>query len=126
MQIVTRRLIALVASVCTLVATTPGAVSAAMIGTQTAISIEQRVEHIDQISRWLMRDDVASKLKGLGVSADEAKKRVAVMTDAELMQIQQSIHNLPAGAGVLEVIGIVFVVLIILELLGVTNVFSRL
>ena len=33
--------------------------------------------------------------------------------------------NLPAGGDVIAVIGVVFLVLLILELVGVTNVFNR-
>jgi hypothetical protein len=39
--------------------------------------------------------------------------------------LQGRIADLPAGAGVIEVIGIVFVILLILELIGVTNIFTR-
>ena len=40
--------------------------------------------------------------------------------------MQGQIERLPAGGdGLLAVLGIVFVVLLVLELLGVTNVFSR-
>ena len=101
MQKAIKRLIALSVSFCVLVTTSPGAVDAAMIGTQTALSIEQRVERIDDITRWLMRDDVTGQLKSLGVSAEAAKKRVASMTDAELIQVQQRIDDLPVGVALL-------------------------
>ena len=39
-------------------------------------------------------------------------------------QLAQQIEELPAGAGLIEVVGIVFVVLIVLELVGVTDVFK--
>lgn len=125
MKILLMRLVALASSVCILLSTVLTVANAAMVGTETAISIEQHVQRIDEISRWLMQDEVAAQLADLGVDADQARKRVAMMTDTELQQLQGQIHHLPAGGGVLEVIGIVFVVLIILELLGVTNVFSR-
>ena len=126
MHIQLKRFLTLLTSVCVLTTTTPGIASAVMLGTQTALSIEHRVEQIDRISRWLMRDEVSAELIQLGVEPSQAQKRVAAMSDAELQHLSQRIHNLPAGGGVLEVIGIVFVVLIILELLGVSNVFSRL
>jgi hypothetical protein len=64
----------------------------------------------------------------LGVNPDEVRQRVEALSDQELNMLAQHIDDLPAGAGaegVLVVIGIVFLVLIILELVGVTNVFSR-
>ena len=48
------------------------------------------------------------------------------MTDSELQRLAGRIDQLPAGGtGVIEVVGIVAVVLLILELLGVTDVFTR-
>lgn len=125
MHITIKRAITLFTCGCILMTTLPGSALAAIIGTQAALSVQHRIERIDDINRWLVRDEVAIQLSTLGVEPEQAQRRVAVMTDAELQQLQHRIHDLPAGAGVLEVIGIVFVVLIILELLGVTNVFSR-
>jgi hypothetical protein len=53
---------------------------------------------------------------------------VEALSARELNLLAQHIDELPAGAGaegVLAVIGVVFIVLLILELVGVTNVFSR-
>ena len=49
----------------------------------------------------------------------------ALLTPMEQQLLQQKIADLPAGAGVVEVIGIVFIVLLILELLGVTDIFKK-
>ena len=61
----------------------------------------------------------------MGVSPELAKARVAALTPMEQQLLQQKITDLPAGAGVVEVIGIVFIVLLILELLGVTDIFKK-
>jgi hypothetical protein len=55
-----------------------------------------------------------------------ATQRAAALSESELRLIQNKINSLPAGQGALEVIGIVFLVLLILELVGVTNIFNRL
>ena len=57
---------------------------------------------------------------------DAAGLRIAALTDSELTQLQHHLNDLPAGSNALAVLGVVFLVLIILELVGVTNVFSKL
>ena len=97
-----------------------GAASAAMVGTQEAM----RGDHRAQIDRVLSRDDVRQTLLAYGVSEERVDARLDAMTDAELAQLADEFEQMPAGAGLVEVVGIVFIVLIILELVGVTNVFS--
>lgn len=120
-----KRLVVLVAGLGLLTMTFAGAVNAAMVGTQSAVSTEQRAGYINDIKGWLGQDGVKQQLVELGVDPANASERVAAMTTEELQTLHQQIEELPAGAGVIEVIGIVFVVLLILELVGVTNIFSR-
>ena len=48
------------------------------------------------------------------------------MSDAELLALDGRLSELPAGSdSVVTVIGIVAIVLIILELVGVTNIFTN-
>lgn len=83
-------------------------------------SLETRVE------AYLLRDGVAAELAELGVSHEMAMARVADLSAAELEQIAGRIDQMPAaGDGVIVVLGVVFLVLIILELVGVTNIFRR-
>jgi hypothetical protein len=49
---------------------------------------------------------------------------VAQLSDAELAYLNGEIDQLPAGGNVVAVIGVVFIVLLILDLVGVTNVFT--
>lgn len=83
-------------------------------------NLETRVE------AYLLRDDVAAELAELGVSHEMAMARVADMSAAELEQVAGRIDQMPAaGNGVIVVLGVVFLVLIILEVVGVTNIFRR-
>lgn len=104
--------------------TTPMPAFAAMIGTDQVISSEQKRAHADRVSQFLARDDVAQELQKYGVTPADAQARVEAMTAQELTQLNAEIHQLPAGSGALAIVGVVFVVLLILELVGVTNVFS--
>lgn len=79
-----------------------------------------------RVEAYLLRDGVAAELAELGVSHEMAMARVADMSAAELEQIAGRIDQMPAaGDGIIVVLGVVFLVLIILELVGVTNVFRR-
>ncbi len=79
-----------------------------------------------RVEAYLLRDGVAAELAELGVSHEMAMARVADMSAAELEQIAGRIDQMPAaGDGVVVILGVVFIVLIILELVGVTNVFRR-
>ena len=79
----------------------------------------------DVIQDFLLQDNVQLQLQNMGVSPELAQARVAALTPMEQQLLQQKITDLPAGAGVVEVIGIVFIVLLILELLGVTDIFKK-
>ncbi len=75
----------------------------------------------------LEREDVARVLVDLGVDRAEAARRVAGLTDAEAQAAADRFDSLPAaGDGVGVVIGavlFVFIVLLITDILGFTNVF---
>jgi hypothetical protein len=95
-----------------------------IIGTQTVMMESERAATVARVHAALDREAVQSQLVALGVDPADARARIAALSDAELRQLDGRLAELPAGAGVLEVIGIVFVVLLILELVGVTNIFN--
>jgi hypothetical protein len=97
---------------------------ATIVGTQTVMMESERAATVARVHAALDREAVQSQLEALGVDAADAKARVAALSDAELQQLDGRLAELPAGAGVLEVVGIVFVVLLILEIVGVTNIFN--
>jgi hypothetical protein len=106
----------------------PHMVRAELIGVQMLLSAQQRAEKVEKAQTFLQREDVKEQLVLFGANPAEVQERVEALSDQELNMLAQQIDDLPAGAGadgVLVVIGIVFLVLIILELVGVTNIFSR-
>ncbi|OHE85064.1 MAG: hypothetical protein A2579_12260 [Lysobacterales bacterium RIFOXYD1_FULL_69_11] len=98
---------------------------AGVISTQQAMSAELRAAKETQVRDSLARADVRNAMERLGVNPADADARIASLSDAELMQLQGELDRLPAGGSALAVIGVVFVVLLILELVGVTNIFNR-
>ena len=101
-------------------------VYAGIIDTNTVLNSEARSVAVDKARHFLVEDEVASALLRLGVDQQTVLKRVATLTDSELLILSKKIDHAPAGAGVVEVVGIVFIVLIILELVGVTDIFKKL
>ena len=69
------------------------------------------------------RADVQSQLTQLGVDPELAKSRVAAMSDAEITQLNQHLADQPAGQDILGLAFMVFVVFVITDMLGATDVF---
>jgi hypothetical protein len=103
----------------------PAASLAAPIGTDTLVQLEQRGELLSRIQTQLARDDVRAQFLQRGVSPTEVDARVAALSTEELQMLSMQLDELPAGGSLLAVIGVVFVVLLVLELVGVTNVFTK-
>lgn len=78
-----------------------------------------------ELQSFFAREDVKDRLVELGVTPKDASARAAMLTDSEAAELQKHIHDLPAGSNVFALLGVVLVVLIVLELVGVTNVFNK-
>jgi len=99
--------------------------SAAMISTEQAVVAAERAERLDRVGSFHARADVAAELERFGVDPALAAERAAALSDAELAELDGRIADAAAGGDLLAVLGVVFVVLLVLELVGVTDVFSR-
>jgi hypothetical protein len=72
----------------------------------------------------LERADLAAALAERGVSADEARARIAALTDDEAVRFAQEIDAAPAGGNdILGTLVFIFVLLLITDILGFTKVF---
>jgi hypothetical protein len=98
-------------------------VQAAMIGTTQALAAEQDRLDRDRLASLLEREDLQRQLSALGVDVQDAKDRVAGLTDAEVARISQQIDTLPAGGDALGVVVLIFIIFIITDALGVTDIF---
>ena len=102
-------------------------VLAGMVGTEAVLEPSQAQEVRDSLERLMAREDVRSALISRGIDPAEARARVATLTDAEAAQVAQMMESLPTGGSFFEVLGILvviaFCVILILDLLGVTNIF---
>ncbi len=120
-----RRLIAGLLVVCINGVGLPSSAQAAMVTTDNAAAAADRARS----ASLLDRAEVRARLEAFGVNVADAKVRVAALTDEEAAQLAHQMDQLPAGAdgGLAPLVGavvLVFLVLLITDLLGLTHVFS--
>jgi hypothetical protein len=101
----------------------PVSANAGIIGTDQYLALQDREIRIERINDTLMRDSVRKQLTSMGVDPEHAQQRVAALTDADLIALDERLRDLPAGGGALELVLAVFLVFLILDLLGVTDIF---
>ena len=97
---------------------------AGMISSADARQFEQHASRSAAIEAFLSRSDVAAELTRFGVSPEVVLARVDSLSDAEVAALQGRIDEQTAGGDALAVIGVVFLVLLILEVVGVTDIFK--
>jgi hypothetical protein len=123
-----RRPVALaLAAVMFLIAGPIDAARAALVTTEQAIAPDTQLDARVRVAAFLARDDVRQQMRALGVDPAEADRRVASLSDAEVERIAGRLDQLPAGGEVIAaVVGaalIVFLVLLVTDLLGLTHIF---
>ncbi len=97
------------------------------------VTTDQVLEHADpgsdreRVESFILREGVQRQLVLLGINPDEAASRVASLSNGEIQQIAGRLDELPAGEGgvgaVVGAILIIFLVLLITDLMGLTDVF---
>ena len=97
---------------------------AGMVGTDYIVEANAREASLARVEALLARDDVASQLQSLGVDKALLQDRLQGLTNTELASLAGQIDQQVAGGDALAVIGTVFLVLLILELVGVTDIFK--
>ena len=77
----------------------PFQVNAGLIGTDQAVTAAQAQAARTAVLSQISRADVAAQLQALGLTAQNARDRVAGLTDIEVARLADQIDSLPAGAG---------------------------
>ena len=96
---------------------------AAMVGTASVIQTETARVDRRQLADMLEREDIRQQLVAMGVDPESAKQRVAMMTDAEVASLNQRLQEIPAGSDVLGVLLVIFIVFVITDIIGATDIF---
>jgi hypothetical protein len=105
--------------VCMLGVGVPLPASAGIVTTDQVVASAER----ERVRGFLERAEVRAKLQSLGVDAEAAKARVNALTDQEAQDLAARIDQLPAGGDILGVIFVIFIILLVTDILGLTKVF---
>jgi hypothetical protein len=100
---------------------------AAMIGTESVINTDRAQNAREYLNSLLAREDVRNALVSQGIDPREAKNRLDSLTDEEATRVADQLQELPAGGGfftaLLIVALIVFLVLLVTDITGYTDIF---
>lgn len=99
----------------------------AMVTTDQVLVESQAESDRARVLAFLAREDVRQQIEALGVDPDEAARRVQSLSDTEIAKIVDQMDQEPAGQGIVVIlvatILIIFLIFIITDLVGATNVF---
>jgi len=97
---------------------------AGMIGTEAVVNAAQVQQDRERLRDVFNRDDVKAQLLARGVDPAQVQARVDSLTDQEVQSLSGKIDQLPAGGdSLLGVLVFIFIVLLITDILGFTNIF---
>jgi hypothetical protein len=120
-------MVAVIVAPALLVCVTVRTAQATMIATEQVVEAGAHEAARARLHAFFQREDVRGVLVDWGVDAAEAQARVDAMTDAEVVDIAARIDDLPAGGSavgaIVGAVVLIFLVLLITDLLGLTDVF---
>lgn len=99
------------------------AAHAGMIGTEAVVNAAQTQQYRERLHSALNRDDVQAQLLARGVDPTQVQARVDSLTDEEMQTLATDMDQLPAGGSVVGALVLIFLVLLITDLMGLTNIF---
>ena len=115
------------ATMMLLIATPYQTLLAAMVPTEATIYQIKAQDARDHLKTLISKNDIKKSLISQGIDPMEAKARVDSLSDSEVIEVADKIERLPAGGGVFGAViaasVIVFLVLLITDILGYTDVF---
>ena len=95
---------------------------AAMVGTAQIVA-DASGQVFDQKVMQQQRDWIQARLEAGGVSQADSALRVSSLSDNQVIQVHQRMDEMPAGAGAAGAVLFVFVVFVITDLMGATDIF---
>jgi len=97
---------------------------AALVRTEVITAAAKAQQNRDNLKAMLSRQEVRDALLARGVDPADAQARIASLTDDEVQQLAANVGEMPAGGSAVGVVAIVFLVLILLDVMCVTDIFS--
>jgi len=100
------------------------AAQAGMVGTEAVVNATQAQQDRARLHDVFNREDVKAQLIARGVDPAQVQARVDSLTDQEVQSLAGKLDQVPAGGdSVLGVLVFIFIVLLITDILGFTNIF---
>ncbi|MGE5241771.1 MAG: PA2779 family protein [Bacteroidota bacterium] len=99
------------------------AAQASLVGTEAVINATQAQHNRERLHQMLNREDVKSQLIARGVDPSQVQARVDSLNDQEVQTLAVKMDQMPAGGDALGLLVFIFLVLLITDILGFTNVY---
>jgi hypothetical protein len=96
---------------------------AAIITTHQILDQQQLQDTRGKVHRLFELDTVKQQLSTMGVDSKDIQARVDQMTDEEVTLMAERMDQLPAGQGIVGTAVFIFLVLLITDILGYTDIF---
>jgi uncharacterized protein YjiS (DUF1127 family) len=96
---------------------------AAMIGNEQVINQHSQGQTRDSLQQLLDQQSARQQLQSLGVSPDQIKSRIDSLTDSELARINRHVDTLDAGGNIFGILLVIFIVFVITDVIGATDIF---
>ena len=96
---------------------------ASVVSTSSVIEARTAQMNRDQILQLLQRKDAIQALKRMGVDPAQVQARVQHMTATELQAFNDQVKKMEAGGDALTIIVLIGLILVITDMLGITDVF---
>ena len=101
---------------------------AAYVPSTQAFETQQTTQYRADIAASLDKQQFRDALEAQGVSPDEVKERLAMLTPSQIEQLKTQLDSMPAGEGAIgAIVGaavFVFIVLLITDLVDATDVYD--
>lgn len=99
------------------------AAHAGMIGTDAVVNATQVQQNRERLQNALNRADIKAQLTARGVDPSKVQARIDSLTDEETLTLASQIDQLPAGGDVVGALVLIFLILLLTDLMGLTNIF---
>ena len=96
---------------------------AAIIGNDQIVNRGLSHQTRDGLQQLFEQETAQQQLQEWGVNPDQIKSRIDRLTDAELARINQQVNDLQAGGDVLGILLVLFLVFVITDIIGATDIF---
>lgn len=100
-----------------------GQAQAAIIANDQVIHQIQQETDKAALLQMINRTDVQEQLLSMGVSTADIENRINQMTQEEIAQLNLQLNELPAGGDALGIIVLIFLVFVITDVIGATDIF---